>query len=151
MNKLVNQAREQARKLNESSPNILKLGSLASKQAREQARAYSFKIEPSRAYLILGSTRLGYTPTTDTYTGFIQIQNISKNKQIIGLYHNHIQSYTCSEVPVGTTGLILILQNLYLFYRYESTRGYYRTYTYFTDTRVPVGTIEHILILLIRE
>ena len=74
-----------------------------------------------------------------------------KTKQIIGLYHNHIQSYTCSEVPVGTIGLILILQNLYLFYRYESTRGYYRTYTYFTDTRVPVGTIELILILLIRE
>ena len=73
--------------------------------------------------------------TTNTYTGFIQIQNISNNKQIIGLNHNHIQSYTCSEVPVGTTGLILILQNL----------------TYFTDTRVPVGTIELILILLIQE
>ena len=55
------------------------------------------------------------------------------------------------EVPVGITGLILILQNLYLFYRYESTRGYYRTCTYFTDTRVPVGTTELILILLIRE
>ena len=51
---------------------------------------------------------------------------ISNNKQIIGLNHNHIQSYTCLEVPVGTTELILILQNL----------------TYFTDTRVPVGTTE---------
>ena len=104
--------------------------------------------------------------TTDTYTGFIQIQNISKNKQIIDLYHNHIQSYTFSEVPVGTTGLILILQNLYLFYGYDvpvgttelilillirRTRGYYKNYTYFTDTRVPVGTTELILILLIRE
>ena len=29
---------------------------------------------------------------------------------------------------------------LNLFYRYKSTCGYYRTYTYFTDTRVPVGT-----------
>ena len=28
---------------------------------------------------------------------------------------------------------------------------YYWTYTYFTDTGVPVGTIELILILLIRE
>ena len=46
------------------------------------------------------------------------------------------------EVPVGTTGLILILQNLYLFYRYKSTRRYYRTYTYFSDTGVPVGTTE---------
>ena len=88
---------------------------------------------------------------TDTYTGFIQIQDISNNKQIIGLYHNLIQSYTCSEVPVGTTGFILILQNVYLFYRYESTRGYYRTYTYFTDTRVLVGTTELVLILPIRE
>ena len=82
--------------------------------------------------------------TTDTYTGFIQIQNISNNKEIIGLNHNHIQSYTYSEVPIGTTGLILILrnltyftdtrvpvvlQNLYLFYGYESTLRYYWTYT----------------------
>ena len=61
---------------------------------------------------------------------------------------------------MGTTELILILlireypwvlQNLYLFYRYESTRGYYRTNTYFTDTRVPMGTTELILILLIQE
>ena len=51
----------------------------------------------------------------------------------------------------------MVLQNLYLFYRYESTHGttelilillireypwYYRTYTYFTDTGVPVGTTE---------
>ena len=52
---------------------------------------------------------------------------------------------------MGTTGLILLLQNLYLFYQYESTRGYYRTYTYFIDTRVLVGTTKLILILLIRE
>ena len=48
-----------------------------------------------------------------------------KANRFIGLYHSHIQSYTCSEVPVGTTRLILILlireyswllQNLYLFY-----------------------------------
>ena len=61
---------------------------------------------------------------------------------------------------MGTTELILILliqeypwvlQNLYLFYRYESAHGYYGTYTYFTDTGVPVGTTELILILLIRE
>ena len=43
----------------------------------------------------------------------------------------------------------LVLLDLYLYYRYESTRGYYRTYTYFTDTRVPMGTTELILILLI--
>ena len=42
-----------------------------------------------------------------------------------------------TEVPVGTTELILILQNLYLFYRYGSTRRYYRDFTY---TKVPVGT-----------
>ena len=70
----------------------------------------------------------------------------SYTKVPIGITQIH---YT--EVPVGPTGLILILQNLYLFYQYESTRGYYRTYTYFTDTRVSVGTTELILILLIRE
>ena len=44
------------------------------------------------------------------------------------------------------TGLVLFLQNLYLFYRYESTRRYYRAYTYFTDTRVPLVTTGLILI-----
>ena len=56
-----------------------------------------------------------------------------------------------TEVAVVTNELILILQNLYLFYRYESTRRYYRAYTYFTDTRVPLGTIGLILVLPIRE
>ena len=70
----------------------------------------------------------------------------SYTKVPVGTTQIHI-----TEVPVGTTGRILILQNLYLFYRYESTSGYYRTYTYFTDTGVPVGTIELILILLIQE
>ena len=52
-----------------------------------------------------------------------------------------------TEVPVGTAGLIFILQNLYLYYRYGSTRRYYRdslygsTHRYYrTDTEVPVGT-----------
>ena len=46
-----------------------------------------------------------------------------------------------TEVPICTTGLILILQKLYLFYRYGSTRRYYRD---FTCTKVPVGTTEQI-------
>ena len=61
---------------------------------------------------------------------------------------------------MGTTELILIflireypwvLLDLYLFYRYGSTRRYYWTYTYFTDRGVPVGTTELVLIFLIRE
>ena len=64
------------------------------------------------------------------------------------------EHFTCTKVPigtteqilhtevlVGTTGLILILQNLYLFYRYGSTHRYYKDFTY---TKVPVGTTEHI-------
>ena len=31
-----------------------------------------------------------------------------KTNKFINLYHNDIQSYTCSEVPVGTTKSILI-------------------------------------------
>ena len=46
-----------------------------------------------------------------------------------------------TKVPVGTTGLVLILQNLYLFYRYGSTRRYYRD---FTCTKVPIDTTEQI-------
>ena len=54
-----------------------------------------------------------------------------------------VLSYNCliTEVPVGTIGLILILQNLYLYYRYGSTRRYYRD---FTCTKVPIGTTEQI-------
>ena len=44
-------------------------------------------------------------------------------------------------IRIGTIGLILILQNLYLFFRYESTRGYYRDYL---DTGVLVDTTEQI-------
>ena len=40
----------------------------------------------------------------------------------------------------------MVLQNLYLFYGYKSTLRYYWTYTYFTDTGVPVGTTGIILI-----
>ena len=46
-----------------------------------------------------------------------------------------------TEVPIGTNGLILILQTLYLYYRYGSTRRYYRD---FTCTKVPVGTTKQI-------
>ena len=60
----------------------------------------------------------------------------SSTKVPLGTTHIH---YT--EVPVGTTGLILILQNLYLFYQYESTRRYYID---FTCTKVPIGTTEQI-------
>ena len=40
---------------------------------------------------------------------------------------------------------------IYLFYRYEITRGYYRTYTYFTGTGVPIGTTGLILIRISRR
>ena len=56
-----------------------------------------------------------------------------------------------ATVTVVTTGLILNLQNWYLFYRYESPRRYYQAYTYFSDTRVPLGTTGLILVLPIRE
>ena len=40
---------------------------------------------------------------------------------------------------------------IYLFYGDENTLRYYWTYTYFTDTGVPVGTTGLIFILRIRE
>ena len=67
------------------------------------------------------------------------------------LYYRTYTYFTDTEVPVGTTGLILILQDLYLFYRYGSTRKHYRTCTYFTDTEVLVNTTELVLILPIRK
>ena len=71
------------------------------------------------------------------FHGFIiQIGTYSYAKVPVSSTQMH---YT--EVPISTTGLILILQNLYLFYRYRSTRRYYRD---FTCTKVPVGTTEQI-------
>ena len=54
-----------------------------------------------------------------------QIRIIQIRTLIFRKYRSQIH-YT--EVTVVTIGLILILQNLYLFYRYESTRRYYRAY-----------------------
>ena len=78
--------------------------------------------------LVLQSISLSYR----SYTGITELILILR---ILFLYFG---SYTCLTnmgIPVGTTGLILILQN----------------YTYFTDTGVPIGTTGLILILLIRE
>ena len=63
-------------------------------------------------------------------------EHFNCTKVPVGTTHIH---YT--EVPVVTAGLILILQNLYLFFRYESTCGYYRDYS---DTGVLVGTTKQI-------
>ena len=64
---------------------------------------------------------------------------------VLRILYVYYRTYTCltdTEVPVGTTGLILILPiheypqvllDLYLFYR---------TYTPFTNTKVPVGPTE---------
>ena len=77
-----------------------------------------------------------------------QIRLLQIRTLVFRRYRSQIH-YT--KVTVVTTGLILILQNLYLFYRYESTRRYYQAYTYFTYTRVPLGTTGLILVLPIRE
>ena len=44
-----------------------------------------------------------------------------------------------------------VLQNLYLFFLYESTLRYYWSYTCFTDTGVPVGTTGLLLIRISRR
>ena len=56
-----------------------------------------------------------------------QIRLLQIRTLVFRRYRSQIH-YT--EVTVVTSGLILILQNMYLFYRYESTRRYYWTYTY---------------------
>ena len=56
--------------------------------------------------------------------------------------------YTC------ITKLIHVFQILHVYYETYtclSTRRYYRAYTYFIDTRVPLGTIGLILVLPIWE
>ena len=75
-------------------------------------------------------------------TELILIQKYLKLLQ--NLYWCYV-SYTC------TTKYILVLWNLYWSFGYESILRYYWTYTYFTDTGVPVGTTGLILILLLRE
>ena len=75
--------------------------------------------------------------------GLLQIRRL-----FVRRYKSQIH-YT--EITVVMNGLIITLQNLYLFYRYKSTRRYYQTYTYLTDTGVPLGTTGLILVLPIRE
>ena len=84
-------------------------------------------------YLSYGSYSYAKVPVgtmSQNRSGSYHIQGQIRLLQIRTLvfrrYRSHIH-YT--EVTVVTTGLILILQNLYLFYRYESTRRYYRAYT----------------------
>ena len=106
-------------------------------------------------YLSYGSYSCAKVPVgtmSRNRSGSYHIQGQIRLLQIRTLVFRRYRSqihYT--EVTVITTGLILILQNLYLFHRYESTRRYYRAYTYFTDTRVPLGTTGLILVLPIWE
>ena len=102
-----------------------------------------------RAYTCLTDLKLVLQNLLLSYGSYscakVPLGTISRNKS--GSYHKQGQirllqirtlvfrryrpqiHYT--EVLVGTTGLILILQNLYLFYGYGSTCRYYITYTDF--------------------
>ena len=98
-----------------------------------------------------------------TYIRFIYLYRYLSLSQTY-TYQISCRSYKasmCTEVPLGTPeirlvlrnlylyygaytcimDLILVLQSLYIYYRYESTRRYYRD---FTCTKVPVGTTEQI-------
>ena len=82
--------------------------------------------------------------------GLLQIRRLFVRRYISQIHY--------TEITVVTTGLIITLQNLYLFlpiqeyplvlpdlylsYGYGSTFRYYWTYTCFTDKGVPVGTTE---------
>ena len=69
--------------------------------------------------------------------GLLQIRRL-----FVRRYKSQIH-YT--EITVVTTGLIITLQNLYLFYRYKSTRRYYQTYTYLTDTYTGISDMIRVL------
>ena len=69
-------------------------------------------------------------------TLFVYYGTYTYTKVPVGITHIR---YT--EVLVGTTGIIFILQKLHLYYRYGSTRRYYRD---FTCTKVLAGTTNQI-------
>ena len=79
-------------------------------------------------YMYCGTYTCTKVPVGTTHIHYTEVP--------VGTTHIHY-----AEVPVSTTGLIFILQNLYLYYRYGSTRRYYRD---ITCTKVPVGTREQI-------
>ena len=95
-------------------------------------RAYSCISDLIRSLFWYKSTRRYYTDSLYegthryhwTYTYFTDTEVHVGTKEI---------HYT--KVPIGTTGLILILQDLYLFYRYGSTRRYYRDLLYGSTRR----------------
>ena len=75
------------------------------------------------------------------YFGFYTC--ITKLIHVFQILHVYYRTYTClTELILVYRTLILVLQILYLFYRYESTLRYHWTYTCFTYTGVPVGTKE---------
>ena len=70
------------------------------------ARSYQTYVDTYQIWTLVHSRyRSQQIHIPDSY----RFRTYQKTNRFIGLYHSHIQSYTCSEVPVGTTGLILIL------------------------------------------
>ena len=100
-------------------------------------------LELQNSFLYFGSYSFAKVPIgmiSRNRSGSYHIQGQIRLLQIRTLvFRRYISQIHYTEVPVGTTGLMLILQireypwvlqNLYLFYRYGSTRRYYWTYTY---------------------
>ena len=106
-------------------------------------------------YLSYGSYSYAKVPVgtmSQNISGSYHIEGQIRLLQIRRLFvRRHRSQIHYMEITLVTTGLISNLQNLYLFYRYKSTRRYYRTYTYLTDTGVTLGTTGLILVLPIRE
>ena len=82
------------------------------------------------------------------YLCYITYSCISDLILVLRSIYMYFGSYTCViehililRILYWNTELILILHNLYFFYRYRSTRRYYRD---FTCTEVPVGTTKQI-------
>ena len=63
--------------------------------------------------------------------GLYRFRTYPKTNRIVGSYQSHLRLIQ----------FLMLITGLCLFFRYESTHGYHRDYS---DTGVPVGTIEHI-------
>ena len=86
------------------------------------------RYDKSERIIIISPTK-SYQTYVDTYHIWTLVHSRYGSQQI------HILILPIREYP-------WVLQNLYLFYLYESTHRYYWTYTDLTDTGVPVGTTE---------
>ena len=93
-------------------------------------RSYTYIMEHILVLQILYLYYGAYSCILDTEVPVGTTEHFTCTKVLVGSIQIHYM-----KVPIGTTELILIFQNLYLYYRYRSTRRFHRDSLYGSTRR----------------